>query len=181
MILSVILSICYGGNILKNGPSGRESGCFSLRNQTPKRFAWNVSAFIQECFGVFLEIPGCFSRENSIFFYEKSVATPSAGTSEGGMPLAFVKDSVQMKKISASACHRYELILNKKKVNMKSVCAKRQFIFSVERRDAERRSEYGCLLVETSEIHKTSPFASRERCIWIIFHIFRTILISGFN
>lgn len=174
MILSVILSICYGGNILKNGPSGRESGCFSLRNQTPKRFAWNVSAFSLKSRDVF--------RGKIPFFSTKSpLPTPSAGTSEGGMPLAFVKDSVQMKKISASACHRYELILNKKKVNMKSVCAKRQFIFSVERRDAERRSEYGCLLVETSEIHKTSPFASRERCIWIIFHIFRTILISGFN
>ena len=57
------------------------------------------------------------------FFSTKSpLPTPSAGTSEGGIPLAFVKDSVQMKKIFASVCHRHGLILNKKKVEVILVC-----------------------------------------------------------
>ena len=57
-------------------------------------------------------------RGKILFFSTKSpLPTPSAGTSEGGIPLAFVKDSVQMKKIFASVCHRYGLISGRKEAN----------------------------------------------------------------
>ena len=79
------------------------------------------------------------------FFSTKSpLPTPSAGTSEGGMSLAFVKDSVQMKKISASACHWYGLISGRKEADKELMHTKWQLVFPVECGDAKaRRSGWG--------------------------------------